>query len=130
LIPFYNYLQPCFVLLETGVLSAEAMLRVAEEFHLQHGFSADMVARSYFDLAARGHARGGAAAMLRHALRQADPQARTPRPAALEEAVQRLEAHVSSPPRVLPAARRLDYVELARLYVGGRNRRRPGQRFG
>lgn len=130
LIPFYNYLQPCFVLLETGVLSAEAVLRVAQEFHLQHGFSADMVARSYFDLTARGHARGGAAALLRRALQQGDPQGQASPPPALEEAVQRLEAHVASPPRVLAAARRLDYVELASHYVGGRNRRRPGQRFG
>ncbi len=57
-VPFYNYLQPAFTLQEEGRLSASAVLRVAVELVTEHRFDGDALARSYLDLARRGHLRG------------------------------------------------------------------------
>jgi hypothetical protein len=57
-VPFYNYLQAAFVLFEDRRLSAEAVLRVAVELAVDHHFDGDALARSYLDLAKRGHLRG------------------------------------------------------------------------
>jgi hypothetical protein len=57
-VPFYNYLQAAFVLHEDGRLTAEGVLRVAVELVTEHRFDGDALARSYLDLARRGHLRG------------------------------------------------------------------------
>jgi hypothetical protein len=57
-VPFYNYLQAAFVLHEDGRLGADAVLRVAVELVTEHRFDGDALARSYLDLARRGHVRG------------------------------------------------------------------------
>ncbi len=57
-VPFYNYLQPAFALQEDGRLSAAGVLRVAVELVTEHRFDGDALARSYQDLARRGHLRG------------------------------------------------------------------------
>jgi hypothetical protein len=57
-VPFYNYLQAAFVLHEDGRLTAEGLLRVAVELVTEHRFDGDALARSYLDLARRGHLRG------------------------------------------------------------------------
>lgn len=57
-VPFYNYLQAAFVVHEDGRLSAESVLRVAQEMVTQHRFDGDALARSYADLGRRGHLRG------------------------------------------------------------------------
>jgi len=57
-VPFYNYLQAAFVLLEDGRLRASSVLRVAAELVTQHRFDGDALARSYGDLVMRGHLRG------------------------------------------------------------------------
>ncbi len=57
-VPFYNYLQAAFVLHEDARLSAEGVLRVATELVTEHHFDGDSLARSYLDLARRGHLRG------------------------------------------------------------------------
>lgn len=57
-IPFYNYLQAAFALFEDGRVPAEAVLRVAVELVVMHRFDGDALARSYLDLAKRGHLRG------------------------------------------------------------------------
>lgn len=57
-VPFYNYLQPAFVLHEDARVGADAVLRVAVELVTEHGFDGDALARSYLDLARRGHLRG------------------------------------------------------------------------
>lgn len=57
-VPFYNYLQAAFVVYEDGRLPAEAVLRVAVEMAVEHRFDGDALARSYLDLARRGHLRG------------------------------------------------------------------------
>jgi hypothetical protein len=57
-VPFYNYLQAAFALLEDGRLGADGVLRVAVELVTEHRFDADALARSYADLGRRGHLRG------------------------------------------------------------------------
>jgi hypothetical protein len=57
-VPFYNYLQAAFVLNEDGRLGADGVLRVAVELVTEHRFDGDALARSYLDLARRGHLRG------------------------------------------------------------------------
>jgi hypothetical protein len=67
-VPFYNYLQAAFVLQEDGRLGADGVLRVAVELVTEHRFDGDALARSYLDLARRGHLRGVGIAALRAAL--------------------------------------------------------------
>ena len=57
-VPFYNYLQAAFALLEDGRLGPDGVLRVAVELVTEHRFDADALARSYMDLGRRGHLRG------------------------------------------------------------------------
>jgi hypothetical protein len=57
-VPFYNYLQAAFVVHEDGRLPAESLLRVAAEMVTQHRFDGDGLARSYADIAKRGHLAG------------------------------------------------------------------------
>lgn len=67
-VPFYNYLQAAFVLQEDGRLGADGVLRVAVELVTEHRFDGDALARSYLDLARRGHLRGAGIAALGAAL--------------------------------------------------------------
>jgi hypothetical protein len=57
-VPFYNYLQAAYVLHEDARLSALGVLRVAAEMVAQHRFDGDALARSYADVAKRGHLAG------------------------------------------------------------------------
>ncbi len=57
-VPFYNYLQTAYVLHEDGRLPAESLLRVAAEMVTLHRFDGDALARSYLDVAKRGHLAG------------------------------------------------------------------------
>jgi hypothetical protein len=57
-VPFYNYLQAAFVLHEDGRLGPDGVLRVAVELVTEHHFDGEALARSYLDLARRGHLRG------------------------------------------------------------------------
>lgn len=67
-VPFYNYFQAALVVHEDGRIPAEAVLRVAVELVVQHRFDGDALARSYLDLARRGHVRGAGADALVEAL--------------------------------------------------------------
>jgi hypothetical protein len=67
-VPFYNYLQAAFVLNEDGRLGADGVLRVAVELVTEHRFDGDALARSYLDLARRGHLRGTGIASVQTAL--------------------------------------------------------------
>jgi len=67
-VPFYNYLQAAFVLQEDGRLGAEGIVRVAVELVTEHRFDGDALARSYLDLARRGHLRGTGIASMQAAL--------------------------------------------------------------
>jgi hypothetical protein len=53
--PFFNYFQPACVLVEHGVLSPLAALRVATDLIVHHGFTADALVASYLDMVRRGH---------------------------------------------------------------------------
>ncbi|MBX3262607.1 MAG: hypothetical protein KIS78_15805 [Labilithrix sp.] len=57
-VPFYNYLQTAYVIHEDGRLPAESLLRVAAEMVTLHRFDGDALARSYADVARRGHLQG------------------------------------------------------------------------
>lgn len=62
--PFYNYVQPAFVLLGEGALGPLGVLRVAAELVIHHGFTADALAASYTDVATRGYVGAAAAERL------------------------------------------------------------------
>jgi hypothetical protein len=57
-VPFYNYLQAAFVLYEDGRIPALGVLRVAADLTVAHNFDPTALARSYADLARRGHVTG------------------------------------------------------------------------
>ena len=57
-VPFYNYLQTAYVLHEDGRLPPESLLRVAGEMVTMHRFDGDALAKSYADVAKRGHLAG------------------------------------------------------------------------
>jgi hypothetical protein len=67
-VPFYNYLQTAFVIHEDGRLPPEGLLRVAAEMVTQHRFDGDALARSYADIAKRGHLAGTKIADIQAAL--------------------------------------------------------------
>jgi hypothetical protein len=90
IVPFYNYLQAAFVLLEDGRLGAEAVLRVAVELVTEHRFDGDALARSYLDLARRGHLRGGGIEALKAALDASFAQPPVPATGELRVMVERL----------------------------------------
>jgi len=57
-VPFFNYLQAAYVLWEDGCLSPRAVLRVAQDLAVRHHFDGQALARSYLELARRGHVSG------------------------------------------------------------------------
>lgn len=125
-VPFYNYLQAAFIVHEDGRLPSEAVLRVAVELALQHRFDGDALARSYADLARRGHLRGERLEELDAAL--ASWEAHPPVPAGgelrtmlagLPDAAKIAKARHRPPEDIVP-----DYLTL----VGQHNRRRRKRR--
>jgi hypothetical protein len=121
IVPFYNYLQAAFVLFEDGRLGPEAVLRVAVELASEHGFDGDALARSYLDLARRGHLRGESTDSLKEALEDGFAQPSPPAATELGLMVERL-------PRMAEVARSVwrpdaqgvpDYLKL----VSGHNPR-------
>jgi hypothetical protein len=91
-VPFYNYLQAAFVLHEDARLSAEGVLRVATELVTEHHFDGDSLARSYMDLARRGHLRGTRLDSLGEALEQWLAGGQVPAAEELKAMVARLPA--------------------------------------
>ncbi len=69
-VPFYNYLQAAFVLHEDGRLPARSVLRVAQDLAYAHNFDGGALARSYADLARRGHVSGAGVPALAIAYRE------------------------------------------------------------
>ncbi|MGA2450788.1 MAG: hypothetical protein ABTD50_19145 [Polyangiaceae bacterium] len=122
-VPFYNYLQAAFVLLEDGRLGAESVVLVAADLVVRHGFDGDALARSYLELARRGHLRGKQATLLRSAI---GTWLEKPNPAAaaelavLAERLPSMAERAQSDPDVLSVARPPpDYV----AFVQAHNRR-------
>jgi hypothetical protein len=121
-VPFYNYLQAAFVLFEDGRLGPEGVLRVAVELVTEHRFGGDALARSYLDLARRGHLRGVPVDPIGGALDQWLASGQVPATAELRTMTARLptlaegaRASWKQEEQPLP-----DYVEL----VGAHNARR------
>lgn len=63
-VPFFNYLQAAFVLLEDGRLPPRSVLAIAREMATRHHFDGTSLARSYVELARRGHVDGRGIAQL------------------------------------------------------------------
>ncbi len=89
-VPFYNYLQAALIVHEDGRLPAEAVLRVGVELVVHHRFDGDALARSYLDLARRGHLRGSGATGLIEGFEAWTKQDRAPGNAELATLIQRL----------------------------------------
>lgn len=121
-VPFYNYLQAAFVVHEDGRLPAEGVLRVAAELVTQHRFDGDALARSYADLARRGHLRGSRIDELAAAIPLWEPEATGLAAAEVSAMVKKLEGLSPTaraswvPPNEEPMP---DYLDL----VGQHNRR-------
>jgi hypothetical protein len=77
-VPFYNYAQAAFVVHEDGRLGAEGVMRVGVELVVQHRFDGDALARSYLDLARRGHLCGSKAQELARAIEAAEANGKMP----------------------------------------------------
>ncbi|MDX2052718.1 MAG: hypothetical protein SFV15_10030 [Polyangiaceae bacterium] len=134
LVPFYNYQQAAYVLVEDGSLDGEGALRVAQNMMLYHQFDADSLARSYAELARRGHARLTLGPKLLAALAQF-PE-REPEYAQLKELAEQVSHHAlhaslgqPSDPSAAPTTglSPAEYIALAEEHAGGRNRR-PARR--
>jgi hypothetical protein len=126
-VPFYNYLQAAFVVHEDGRLPGEGVLRVAVELVTQHRFDGDALARSYADLARRGHLAGSGVDDLAGALARWQSEGHVPVADDLQAMIDRLpeyarlarERHVPVSEEPMP-----DYLAL----VGKHNRRRRKKR--
>jgi hypothetical protein len=118
-VPFYNYLQAAFVLHEDGLIPAKSVLRVAQDMAFVHNFDGGALARSYLDLARRGHVTGSGIAELTEVYAEI---ARS-RGAAASEVGDLIRELALLAPNIAPAPQRehepLDYVRLAE----GHNRR-------
>jgi hypothetical protein len=93
IVPFYNYLQSAFVLFEDARVPGEAVLRVAVELVVMHRFDGDALARSYLDLAKRGHLRGARIDDLADALAAWQEREPVPSSAELERMMERLPTY-------------------------------------
>ncbi|MET0341796.1 MAG: hypothetical protein ABW252_12400 [Polyangiales bacterium] len=72
-VAFHNYFQPALVLLEDGLLDADAALRVGLELVRAHAFSPEALGASYVDLARRKLLSEPTAALLRPAIARVPP---------------------------------------------------------
>ncbi len=123
-VPFYNYLQAAFVVHEDGRLPAEAVLRVAVELIVQHRFDGNALARSYMDLARRGHLRGTRIDDLAEALEGWTLHERVPGGTELRAMMQRLPAYADAARASFRAEQpACDYVKLVETHNSRRHRR-------
>jgi len=109
---FHNYFQPALVLLEDGLIDAQAVLRVGVELVRAHAFSPDALGASYADLARRRVLSEPTAQALREGLAQLGPL-----PGEVGEALSELlqEAHTYALPAHVPPPNLdapLDYLAL------------------
>lgn len=93
-VPFYNYLQPAFGVHEDGRLSSTSLLRVAAEMVTQHRFDGDALARSYGDVAKRGHLQGTKLDEITAALPEWEKHAMSPAKEEVRRMVEKLPPHV------------------------------------
>jgi hypothetical protein len=121
-VPFYNYLQAAFVVHEDERLPADAVLRVAIEMVVQHRFDGDALARSYLDLARRGHLRGSGVPAFTEALAKMADSERLPGIVELRDMMVCLPMHADIAQRAYrgEAGELPNYVDLVSVH----NRRR------
>jgi hypothetical protein len=113
-VPFYNYLQAAFVLHEDGRLPPRSVLRVAQDLAYAHNFDGGALARSYADLARRGHVSGAGIAALARAygdLVSERGAAGASRVGAMIDALDRMSGELS--PAAPPPPAPIDYERLA-----------------
>jgi hypothetical protein len=127
IVPFYNYLQAAFVVFEDGRITAEAVVRVAQELVTAHRFDGDQLARSYGELARRGHLQGTRIAELLESTHKGAALASDAERGAVEVMLQRLptlakeaRSEHRSPHDVAPP----NYAELVLRHNQRRTRRR------
>ncbi len=114
-VPFYNYLQAAYVIHEDGRLPPESLLRVASEMVTLHRFDGDALARSYADVARRGHLAGTKLDELAAALPSFEKYAVSPAREEVRRMVELLPPHAElarasfRPPEEEPMP---DYLEL------------------
>jgi hypothetical protein len=107
---FHNYFQPAMVLLEDGLLGADAALRVGMDLVRAHAFSPDALGASYADLARRQLLSETTAHALRAAIEQLGPAR-----GELGEALGSLGAALGEYP--LPASAAVPSVEKSLDYI-------------
>jgi len=112
-VPFYNYLQAAFILQDGGWLSAEAVLSVASDLVIVHNFEPRSLARSWVDLARRGHVTSDILPGLRAAFSQRMERRSSGAESELSAMLEELER---TPAIELPARSptKIDYVKLVR----------------
>lgn len=126
-VPFYNYLQAAFMVHEDGRLDAGGVLRVAVELVTEHRFDGDALARSYLDLARRGHLRGVRVEAIQSALESWLSQGHVPVRRELVAMVDRLAgfaatAQTNAANRATGDRRIPDYLELVSAHNARRNK--------
>jgi hypothetical protein len=124
-VPFYNYMQTAFVLFEDGRLPALGVLRVAIEFIVGFRFDGDALARSYLDLAKRGHLSGRRVDEIAGALAEWSDREQVPCKEELDRLVHRLPEHAAlaaeryqAPAQAAPA-----YVDIVKRHNPRAHRR-------
>lgn len=122
-VPFYNYLQAAFVVHEDGRLPADGVLRVAAELVTQHRFDGDALARSYAELARRGHLAGTKIDALQDALVAWDSNAAARGREELSRMIERLPEHAATAKKHYRGNRELSSPDYASL-VSAHNARR------
>jgi hypothetical protein len=124
-VPFYNYLQAAFALHEDGRLSSRSLLRVAQDLAVRHHFDGGSLARSYLELARRGHVSGAGVAAIAQAYEALVHRGRAAALSELGGMVAELEEHAQEipprPPRLPP---KLDYLALRAEHNPRRKRQR------
>ena len=125
-VPFYNYLQAAFVLHEDGRISPRSVLAVATELTVAHNFDPGALARSYADLARRGHVGGGGIAAIEAAFSDELKRRRLTAASELRTMIEGLVAISHELPRSAEPRRRedIDYVGIVATH-NPRWKRRP-----
>ncbi len=124
-VPFYNYMQAAFVLYEDGRLPPEGVLRIAQTLALRHHFDGGSLARSYLDLARRGHAQGNGIEALAQAFEELRRKPRLPAASELSEMMDELTLHAPElPPPPSTATAQLDYQALVEAHNPRHKRKR------
>jgi hypothetical protein len=124
-VPFYNYLQAAFVLNEDDRLCAHAVLRVAQDLAVRHHFDGGSLARSYLELARRGHVSGRHIDAIVAAYAVMIQQRRVAGASELGEMVRELELQAPElpPPHTRPRPD-MDYLALFRRHNPRNNKRK------